>query len=167
MLKKLAKAAVKNDELKSVVGRILNKSVIEGNLDILKKVINDGKNNIHKLFKDEAVVFETMNPYLVSHIVKAIVNKSPKMVYDEKIFPKLISVLLLLPIIFKDDSDFIAQPYICLYKLFARLDDESDKIERKAMVNLMTEHQLLKSIFSKFFSFSFISQTIHFFLMNN
>ena len=128
---------------------ILNKSVIEGTTYILQKAISSGVKEVHNLFKDEAVVVEAMNSHLVADIIKIIASKFPGLIYDKQTFPKIVSILLMLIFVFAKEPILVQDCFICLYKVIAQLLNKNKNIDVKEMVQLLNEHQLFRSLFSK------------------
>ena len=147
--KKLTHAVSKNQHFQPLMERILNKSVIEGTIYILQKAISSGVKEVHNLFKDEAVVVEAMNSHLVADIIKIIASKFPGLIYDKQTFPKIVSILLMLIFVFAKEPILVQDCFICLYKVIAQLLNKNENIDVKEMVQLLNQHQLFRSLFSK------------------
>jgi hypothetical protein len=151
MFKKILEISAQNKDYIKLIDIILNKVIIEGTAKILKTSATKNVKDIKKAFEEESAAVKALNTYLIPDTINYLLTLVPEMVYKPETFTKLVSILLMIPITFRDDKEFHQNMYMCVYKLILPYIQEPEKYNDIKVINELLNHKFLTKIFGKLF----------------
>ena len=151
MFKKILGISAQNKNYIKLLDLVVSKVIMEGTTKILKKAANKKQNDIKAIFKDEASAVIALNLYLLPDTIKYIASEAPELLYERATFSRLLTVLLMIPITFREDKQFHQNIYMTVYKLILPFVQDSEKYNDKDIIQDTLQHQFLKKIFSEYF----------------
>jgi hypothetical protein len=147
LLEKTIKICLKNDNLRSFIDILYHKVILKGTKDILMLANSKKKGKIDLMFDNEIAATKTMNTHIVIEILKILLKNEPDLIYgNNKRFINLITILLLLPVVFRKDVDFHKTVYLLIHKMILPIMKEPKKYSRELKEDLLTMKLFKKMI---------------------
>jgi hypothetical protein len=138
ILEKLIPACYKNDKFRIIIEIIYEKLIVKQTRKILLKSIKDKKNNIRSVFTTETLASEYLNVHLIPEILKIYIKKAPDVVFkNETEFMNLMTVLLLIPMVFRGEKEYHKNVYMCIHKIINQIAKNPKRYGRKIKEDLM------------------------------
>lgn len=107
VLKKFVEVSAKDKKYHPVIDMLFNKLIIEGALNTVKKAKScKSKLTIANVFNEEGIDLEALNSEILPELVNVILKQTPELLFQKDSFTRVVSVLLMLPMIFENDKDF-------------------------------------------------------------
>ena len=180
ILSNVVKSCYSNKNFTPLLHQLLEDVIVKDSIKGLKTALEAGAKDIKTYFNNEAIAIETMNFYILIELVNLYIVECPEIIFEkEDIFKNLMSMLLLIPCVFRGDAKLQKMVYLTILKIVVLIEqnvnDYSARIKQdllslkifKKLVEsvefdkdsgnsstfkLTDEHKLLFEIFLKFSS---------------
>jgi hypothetical protein len=149
MFKKILDISAQNKEYTKLIDIVIQKVLLEGTAKIIKQSAEKSVKEIKTAFTEESAAVKALNTHLVPEIVKHLITVAEDKVFEKETYIKLITVLLMIPITFREEKDFHQQVYLTVYKLILPYVQDTEKYNSIEVVNELLNHKFLKKMFDK------------------
>jgi hypothetical protein len=128
---------------------IFKKVLIAGTSATLKKALKDKNKMIKDVFSDDAAALKALNLYLVPDVIKQLLKITPNTIYEnDQSFMNLFTVLIMIPLTFREEKDFNKQIYLTIYKLLSTIVEKPGKFSFELKKQILS-CKILKDSFDK------------------
>ena len=129
---------------------IFKKSILLGTCNALKQANKNKNKYIKDTFNSEESALMSLNTFLIPDALKYILQERPVLIYDPAEFSNLMSVLLMIPITFREEKEFHKRIYMTLYKLILPFVQKPKDYNNLDIIKSILTHPFLKDLFGKF-----------------
>ena len=150
LFKKIIEICSNNEKYNKVLDVIFKKSILLGTCNALKQANKNKNKYIKDTFNSEESALMSLNTFLIPDALKYILQERPVLIYDPAEFSNLMSVLLMIPITFREEKEFHKRIYMTLYKLILPFVQKPKDYNNLDIIKSILTHPFLKDLFGKF-----------------
>ena len=149
LIKKIIELGSNDSKFSKLIDIILRKILITGSSKILAEAMKDKKKNIAGVFQNEKSAVKALNLFLVPEVIKFMHKSCPKCIYNsENDLMNLLTILILIPLTFRDEKDFNKSIYMTVYKILSPIATNPDQFSVSLKTKILT-FSMLKQSFDK------------------
>lgn len=139
ILKSIIKACYENRNFTPFLHRLYKEVIVDGSIKGLKTAHENGGKDIKTYFNNETIAMETMNFYIMIDIVSLYIELCPELIFEEeKYFKKFITMLFLIPIVFRGDEKLKKYTYSAILKIVVMVQQDITNYSRKIKEDLLS-----------------------------
>ncbi|CAI2387911.1 unnamed protein product [Moneuplotes crassus] len=150
ILDKISKLGVTSEKLESLLFKVLDKVIIIKSCETLNKCNSKGRNSLREVITDNSQTIGIRNISLFSEMVAHLLHVSPSILLKSKngkdLFNKLLNLLLLIPLVLREEVDFGQKAYTAAYNLILPFLTKPDQFSSMNIIEALLNHKLLKKI---------------------
>lgn len=150
LFKKIIEICSNNEKYNKVLDVIFKKSILLGTCNALKQANKNKNKYIKDTFNNEESALMSLNTFLIPDALKYILQQRPVLIYDPAEFSNLMSVLLMIPITFREEKEFHKRIYMTLYKLILPFVQKPKDYNNLDIIKSILTHPFLKDLFGNF-----------------
>lgn len=149
LTERIISISAKQEKFSKLNDIIFKKVLIQGSYSVIRKALKDKTKKIDSLFASEKDATKGLNLFLIPEIIKYLLTELPQKIYEnEDDFMNLLTILILIPLTFRDDKNFAKNVYMSIYKLISPLVNNGDKFSLSFKSKVLS-FKLLKETFDK------------------
>jgi len=149
MFTKLITVCSQKQKFRYIIDTLYSKSIVKNTKNLLIDSIKAGKDSIEAIYSNEAVSAKTMNVLLISDTLSQILKIAPDVInVNFKVFPHLISVLLLIAICFRKEFELQRTVYMLIYKILVPIA-KSPKSYNPQLIEGLLRLKIFKKMIEK------------------
>lgn len=149
MFNKLITVCSQKHKFRTIIDMLYSKAIIKNTKNLLIDSIKAGKDNIESIYSNETVSAKTMNILLIPKTLTQILKIAPDVIYiNFKVFPHLISVLLLIAMCFRKEFDLQRTVYMLIYKILVPIA-KSPKSYNPRLIEGLLRLKIFKKMIEK------------------
>ena len=145
LVKNILQISAKNEKYTTVIDTLLHEVIIQGTANILKVAAT---NKIKGVWNDKRITDNALNIMLIPEIVKYLASEAKEKVYAKETFIKLITVLLLLPITFREEKETHQNLYMCVFNLILPYVQNPKENNDPDTIKALLNHEFMNKIFN-------------------
>ena len=129
ILGSIIKSCVSNKDFTPFLHQLFRDVIVKGSIKGLKTVLEAGAKDVKSYFNNESVAIETMNFYILVDIVSLYIKEWPDLIFeDSDLFKKFMTMLFLIPCVFRGDSKLQKNVYLSILKIVVIVDQSIGKL---------------------------------------
>jgi hypothetical protein len=139
ILSNIIESCKANKEFTPFLSKLLNEVIVNGTIKGLKTALEAGAKEVKTYFNNESIAVETMNLYILTDIIHLYLKHCPELIFEnEKQFKKLMTMLLLIPCVFRGDTRLQKYIYSAVLKIVVLVQQGITKYSRKIKEDLLS-----------------------------
>ncbi|CAI2359604.1 unnamed protein product [Moneuplotes crassus] len=150
ILDKILKLGVTSEKIESLLFKVLDKVIIIKSCETLNKCNSKRTNSLTKAIRDNSQTIGIKNISLLPEMVAHLLNVSPSILLKSKegndLFNKLLNLLLLTPLILREEVDFGQKAYMATYNIILQFLTKPDQFSNMNIIEALLNHKLMKKI---------------------
>ena len=128
ILGNIIKSCISNKDFTSFLHQMFRDVIVKGSIKGLKTALETGAKDVKSYFNNESVAIETMNFYILVDIVSLYIKECPDLIFeDSDLFKKFMTMLFLIPCVFRGDSKLQKNVYLSILKIVVIIDQSIGK----------------------------------------
>ena len=129
ILGSIVKSWVSNKDFTPFLYQLFRDIIVKGSIKGLKTALEAGAKDVKSYFNNESVAIETMNFYILADIVSLYIKEWPDLIFeDSDLFKKFMTMLFLIPCVFRGDSKLQKNVYLVILKIVVIVDQSIGKL---------------------------------------
>lgn len=149
MFKNILDISASNKDYSKLIDIVITKVLLKGTARILKTAANKKTKDIKTAFSEESAAVEALNIHLIPDVIKHLLVVAEDRIFEENTYINLITILLMVPITFRDEKEFHQNVYLTVYKLIIPYIQNPEKYSSIEVINKLLNLKFLKKMFDK------------------
>lgn len=149
LMQKIISVCVKEEKFIKLIDIIIKKVLIQGSYTIINESLKNKNKKINDAFNNDSAALKGLNLNLVPDLIKNLMKDASHKIYEnEDDFMNLLTILIMIPLTYREEKLFSKNIYMAVYKLLMPIASQSDKYSL-SLKSKVLNFKLLKEVFDK------------------